>query len=101
MQRHIIYHPVIVAVLLSVCLAVGGGPFARADQNQGIPRVMYATDFVPGARVVLLDNEPAGGPGLKAGMSGIVRSTMTSEYRRGVCAMAFQASWPDEKTSTS
>jgi len=72
MKRHIICHPVIVAVLLSVCLAAGGGPFARAGQDQGTPRVMYTTDFVPGARVVLLDNEPTGGPGLKAGMSGVI-----------------------------
>lgn len=72
MERHIICHPVTVAVLLSVCLAAGGGPCALAGQDEGTPRVTYTTDFVPGARVVLLDNEPAGGPGLKAGMSGVI-----------------------------
>lgn len=76
MKRHIVCHPVIVAVVLSVCLMTNTGPVALANQggapNEGTPRVMYTTAFVPGTRVVLLDNDPAGGPGLKAGMSGTI-----------------------------
>ncbi len=74
MKRHIIWNPIAVAILLSVYFVVGGGPVAGQGTlpNEGTPRVMYTTDFVPGTRVVLLDNEPAGGAGLKAGMSGTI-----------------------------
>ena len=118
MKRHIISHPVTVAVMLSVGLAAGGGLIARAGQdappNEGTPRVMYVTDFVPGTRVVLLDSEPAGGPGLKAGMTGTIiccdRSDCSGQvlvswslWRGGrnlesSCASALAGLYPDGST---
>jgi len=71
MKGRINYHPITVAIVLSVCLAAGGGPAALAGE-EGTPRPMYTTGFVPGTWVVLLDNEPADGSGLKAGTSGII-----------------------------
>lgn len=65
------YHLITVAIALLVCLAAGGGSAALAGE-EGTPRPMYTTDFVPGTRVVLLDNEPADGPGLKVGTSGTI-----------------------------
>ncbi|MBN1509229.1 MAG: hypothetical protein JW955_20455 [Sedimentisphaerales bacterium] len=116
MKRRI-FHPVTVAVALSVCLAAGG-LVVRAGQeappNEGTPRVMYVTDFVPGTRVVLLDNEPAGGPGLKAGMTGTILCCDRSDcsgrvlvswslWRGGSsleadCAMAVAGLYPDGST---
>jgi hypothetical protein len=72
MERHIICHPVAVAVLLLVCLAAGPDSIVLAAPNEGTPRVTYTTDFIPGTRVELLDDDPAGGVGLKAGMSGTI-----------------------------
>ena len=71
MKRLRYYHPITAAITLLVCLAAVGGPALAAD-DVGVPRPTYATSFVPGTRVVLLDNELAGTPELKAGMSGII-----------------------------
>lgn len=69
MKRQNYYSHITVAAVLLVCLAVGSGP---AVADEGTPRVVYTTAFVPGARVVLLDNEPDGATGLLAGTSGVV-----------------------------
>ena len=88
MERHIIYHPVTVAVLLLVCLAAGGLVARAADPNQGTPRVMYTTDYVPGTRVVLLDEQLADAPELKAGMSGTIICCDKSD-----CSSRILVSW--------
>jgi len=71
MKRLRYYHRIAAAIALLVCLVAGTGP-VLAGENEGTPRPMYATGFVPGTRVVLLDNEPDGIAELKAGMSGII-----------------------------
>lgn len=68
MNRHVIRYAVVLSVVFSVCACT----VASADDPNGVRRPSYPPGFVPGARVVLLENEPVVGEGLVRGMAGTI-----------------------------
>jgi hypothetical protein len=73
MGRHSAIRTVGWSILFGVCFGVFnslGGPAVAGEQ--GTPRPSYPSGFAPGTRVVLLEENVALDPGLRAGLSGTI-----------------------------